>query len=155
MTVSVAGPTSTRDGGYLTIRTDFANAIVVGVGDVNITAVIDSDSDWTVKLRSICRAVEISCYPSPGNSGDNACRRNLADTIIAGVCDVKVAFRVDGQSGGCIEGVVATCKCYKSAFSRKLANRIAFTGIGNIDCPVAADCDTEWIGEARGRAIAC
>src|SRR5690349_6281056 len=48
-----SGRARARDCCDLSIRRDFADAVVVGIGDIDVARLIYSDADWPVKLRFI------------------------------------------------------------------------------------------------------
>jgi hypothetical protein len=72
---------------------DFADAVIVRIGDEDVSAAIDCDSGWSVELRGNCWSVVAgkafdSCS---SDRGDDSGRSDFANDVIVRVGDEKIA----------------------------------------------------------------
>src|SRR5215510_10310308 len=83
------------------VRSDAPNSIIVGICDKDVPLRINSNSSRSIQPR-FERGAGISRKASntgPGESFNNTGSENSADLIVAGICDVEVAFHVKGDLG--------------------------------------------------------
>jgi hypothetical protein len=74
---------------------DFADGMVVGVGDVDVAGCIDGDPVRAVELGAGAGAVGWPGGAGPGEGGDVAGGCDFADAVIALVANVEVAVSID------------------------------------------------------------
>ena len=107
----VAGPLSplkparpvSRHGGDHSVR-DLADAVVTGVGDVQVAGGIHGDAVGIIQLGAGGRAAVAadSLDPVSRHGGDHPIR-DLADAAVTGVGDVQVAGGIHGDAGGIVQ----------------------------------------------------
>ena len=86
---------------------DFADAVIAGVGEVEIIVAVEGDGSWEIELGGDGGGVVSgeARGASAGDGGDDAGGGvDAADSVVMGVGDVKVADRVEGEALWGIEG---------------------------------------------------
>ena len=166
----VAGPAA---GNLAERRThDLADAVVPGVGDVDVAARVHRDSAWRVEAHRRRSTGEGARGRGPA-TGVLRDRRagDLADAVVAGVGDVDVAAAVDGDTARRVErdgsrgtGEAAHRVARAAAGDRRddpgarghLPDPVV-RGVGDVDVAAAVDGDGAGraeLGRGRGRAVA-
>src|SRR5579871_381221 len=85
---------------------DLADAVVAGVGDVDVPVGIDCDAlgnaqqpiDGGASVVILAGSAAQAGLAGAGKGGDDAVRSDHADAVIGGVGDVQIAGGVDGQA---------------------------------------------------------
>lgn len=88
------------------LQLDFADAMVVGIGDVNISVCVNAQTEWMEELSSTRRSAgsvyvagrSVSC-----ECGCSSVGGNLANAIIAGISDVDVSADIYAYPVGTAE----------------------------------------------------
>src|SRR5437879_1998691 len=72
---------------------DQADHAIIGVRDVNISRGIHGDRDWIVQLRlsGVAGVAGITCRIVSGDGADGSRASDLANYIVTGVGDIKIA----------------------------------------------------------------
>ena len=83
---------------------------------------------------------------SPARGGDGAVRRVLAHRVAAGVGDVDVAIRVEGQGAGSVQRRCRGSEGRDGAVRREHANRVA-TVVGHVE--IAVSVEGQRVGPAQ------
>ena len=130
---------------HLAVGADRADAIVIGVGDIDIALVVHRDADRPVEPRLRRRAVAIARRPVTRERRDRAVRADPADTIGTGLRDEDIPRAIERDPRRGIE---------RSGQSRHIAVGVDLAdapGIGDVKRPVRIDRHRERIAEARLR----
>ena len=92
------------DGGDTAGRIDAADAVIAGIGNINIAAA-RVDCGWPVEFGTGCRGAITgkSGGAGAGDSGNDASGADLADAMVAGIGDVHRSDAVDEDPGGRVE----------------------------------------------------
>ncbi len=142
------GGVFTGDGGDISGRIDAADAVIAGIGNINIAAA-RVDCGWPVEFGCGSRGAITgkSGGAGAGDSGNDAGGADLADALVAGIGDVNRPDAVDEDPGGRVEFGCSS----RGAITGKSGgagagvggNRVAraidaadavVAGIGDIDC---------------------
>jgi hypothetical protein len=98
--VAVAGHARTRDRGDRSVGGDPADAVVLGIGHVDVPVGVHADPEGEVESSRGRETVEESPDTAAGVGGDGAVGGDLADAVVLDVGDVEVAGAVDGAAIG-------------------------------------------------------
>ncbi len=89
---------ATGDGGHHPVRADVADAIVEGVGDVDVALAVERKSFRPEKACGISRAINQapvrSRLPASGYSGHRPASGDHPDAVVNPIADIQVAIRV-------------------------------------------------------------
>ena len=163
LAVGVAGRARAGQRPHLTLLRDDADAVVVGVGDVDVSVFIDRHADRRVELRRAGRAVGVAGRARAGQRRDDALFRNFADAVVARVGDVERAFVVEREGRGRVEAggraravgeaLAPAGERRDRALLRDLADAVALARVRDVDVAFAVDGDAERLAEAGAAAL--
>ena len=169
----MSGSAPAGERAHLPVFSDAADAVVVGVGDVDFAFGADGDADGRVEARPRGRAVEEAGRAFAREGRDDAFLRDLPNTVVARVGDVEVAVGVEREAGRGVEGgggaravreaLAPAREREEFALRRELADAVAGARVREVDRAVGGGGDAEGLAEASlprgaversGRAVA-
>src|SRR5207253_2708541 len=130
---------------------DLPDAVVLTLRDVEVAGGIEGHADGFVELRG-GRGAAVACETHRTCAGvgrDGAVGGDLADAVVAAVCDVEVAGGIEGHANGCVElrggrGAAGA----REAPSRAAWGRWTAAGVGR-DGAAGADLADAVVGGVR------
>ncbi len=163
MAVGVAGSARSGDGRDLPFGRDLADAVVVGVRDVDVAAPVHGHADGGVEARGGGVAVGVARRAFARDRADLPFGRDLADAVVARVGDVEIACVVNRQPRRRVErgrraravgeALGASGERRHRAVGREPADAIALAAVGDVERPVRADREAEGVCEARAQVL--
>src|SRR5258708_10821570 len=159
----VAGRARAGDGSDLSVDVDAADALVQGVGDVEVALAVKSDAPGSVENRveGIAWVPTVPSLTSPSDRVDGARRPDVTNDIVAGVGDeervaeaaCEAGWKIQsGFSGGSPIARIRTCAT--GADSRDCANDVhspdpIVESVGDVDGAGAVDGQALRHGQVR------
>ncbi|VUM26694.1 hypothetical protein PGKDCPLP_04105 [Stenotrophomonas maltophilia] len=152
-------------GTHVAVGTDHPDAVVEGVGHIDLALRVHRDAHRCIEARLRGRAIGVALFAT-GQRGHLAIGADTADRVVAGVGHIQVALRVGGDARGRIETGLQ-CRAinaplalpghrFNAAIGKSTTDPVVVTGIGEIDAAIGTAQQRVRIGETRlrGRAIA-
>ena len=101
---AIACRSVSRHGGHRSVR-DFADAVVIRIGDVQVAGGIHGDAFGIVQLDGRGRALTaVACRSVSRHGGDDrSVGKNLADALVIRIGDVQVESRIHGDASGRVQ----------------------------------------------------
>ncbi len=114
----------TCEGGDAALGGDLADAVVVAVGDVEVSAGVKGKAGGGVEARLIGRTIGETLWASSSEGGDIALGGDFADAVVAHLGDVEVSVGVKGEASGEVETGLGGGAVGKGQFSRDGFNEL-------------------------------
>lgn len=163
--IGQARPIAAGQGAHVAIGTDHPDAVIEGIGHVDLALRIHCDAHRRIEACLRGRAIGVALFAT-GQRGHLAIGADAADGMVAGVGHIQVALRVGGNARRRIETGLQ-CRAinaslalpghrFNAAIGQAAADPVVVTGIREIDAAIGTAQQRVRIGETclRGRAIA-
>jgi len=156
--VQVAGDAAAGHRRHRAVPADAADAVVVGIGDVDVAVTVDGHADRSVEAGGALDAVGVARLAAARQRAHAAVGCHLADRVVVRIGHVEVAQAVDGQRRRRVEcrgGAKAVREARMAAgeggylaVGRDAADAAAIAAVGHEHVAVGVDDGPERIAEA-------